>query len=53
MATVCSSNIGKSNTNSLPALTDLTGDPYGKKQLCFKDATQKSAPLVQWGYFKI
>ena len=38
--------IGKSNTNNLPAPTDLTENPYGKKKLCFKDATQKSASLV-------
>ena len=41
--------IGKSNTNNLPAPTDLTENPYGKKIFFFKDATQKSAPLVQWG----
>jgi hypothetical protein len=38
--------IGKSNTNNLPAPIDLTDNPYGKKTLFFKDATQKSAPLV-------
>jgi hypothetical protein len=31
--------IGKSNTNNLPAPTDLTENPYGKKKLVFKDAT--------------
>ena len=41
--------IGKSNTNNLPAPTDLTQNPYLKKKPFFKDATQKSAPLVQWG----
>ena len=41
--------IGKSNTNNLPAPTDLTENPYGKKKLFFKDATQKSAPLVVSG----
>ena len=41
--------IGKSNTNSLPAPTDMTKNPYGKKTLFFKDATQKSASVVQWG----
>jgi hypothetical protein len=41
--------IGKSNTNNLPAPTDLTDNPYGKKNLFFKDATQKSARVVQWG----
>jgi hypothetical protein len=35
--------IGKSNTNNLPAPTDLTENPYGEKKLFFKDATQKSA----------
>ena len=38
--------IGKSNTNNLPAPTDLTENPYGKKKLFFKDATQKSASVV-------
>ena len=41
--------IGKSNTNNLPAPTDLTENPYGKKKLLFKDATQKSASMVPWG----
>ena len=41
--------IGKSNTNNLPAPTDLTENPYEKKKLFFKDATQKSASLVPWG----
>jgi hypothetical protein len=41
--------IGKSNTNNLPAPTDLTENPYWKKKLLFKDATQKSARVVQWG----
>ena len=41
--------IGKSNTNNLPAPTDLTENPYGKKKFFFKDATQKSAPLVVSG----
>jgi hypothetical protein len=41
--------IGKSNKNNLPAPTDLTKNPYGKKKLIFKDATQKSATLVQCG----
>ena len=40
--------IGKSNTNSLPVPTDMTKNPYGKKTLFFKDATQKSASVVQW-----
>jgi hypothetical protein len=39
--------MGKSNTNNLPAPTDLTENPYGKKNPFFKDATQKSAPVVQ------
>jgi hypothetical protein len=29
--------------------TDLTKNPYGKKNFFFKDATQKSAPLVLFG----
>ena len=41
--------IGKSNTNNLPAPTDLTENPYGKKKIFFKDATQKSATLVPGG----
>ena len=41
--------IGKSNTKNLPAPTDLTENPYGKKKLCFKDATQKSARVVERG----
>jgi hypothetical protein len=41
--------IGKSNSNNLPAPTDLTENPYGKKTHFFKAATQKSAPLVPWG----
>jgi hypothetical protein len=38
--------IGKSNTNNLPAPTDLTENSYGEKNLFFKDATQKSARVV-------
>ena len=38
--------IGKSNTNNLPAPTNLNENPYGKKNLFFKDATQKSATMV-------
>ena len=38
--------MGKSNTNNLPAHTNLTENPYGKKKLVFKDATQKSASAV-------
>ena len=41
--------IGKSNTNNLPAPTDLTENPYLKKKLFFKDATQKSASVVLGG----
>jgi hypothetical protein len=33
--------IGKSNTNNLPAPTDLMENPYGEKELFVKDATQK------------
>jgi hypothetical protein len=40
--------IGKSNTNNLPAPTDLTENLYGKKTF-FKDATQKSASVVVGG----
>jgi hypothetical protein len=39
--------IGKSNTNNLPARTDLTENPYGKKKKIFKAATQKSASMVE------
>ena len=39
--------IGKSNTNNLPAPTDLTENPYKKKKLFFNDATQKSARVVR------
>jgi hypothetical protein len=38
--------IGKSNTNNLPAPTNLTENPYGEKKHFFRDATQKSASLV-------
>jgi hypothetical protein len=41
--------IGKSNTNNLPAPTDLTENPYGKKKLFVKDATQKSGSMVPHG----
>jgi hypothetical protein len=41
--------IGKSNANNLPAPTDLTENPYGKKKLFFKDATQKSVSMVAPG----
>jgi hypothetical protein len=41
--------IGKSNTNNLPAPTDLTENPLGEKKLFFNDATQKSATLVPRG----
>ena len=41
--------IGKSNTNNLPAPTNLNENPYGEKKLLFKDATQKSATLVVSG----
>jgi hypothetical protein len=44
--------IGKSNTNNLPAPTDLTENHYmyGKKNPFFKDATQKSARVVPGGF---
>ena len=41
--------IGKSNTNNLPGPIDVTENPYGKKKLVFKDATQKSARVVLCG----
>ena len=41
--------IGKSNTNNLPAPTDLTENPYGEKKLFCEDATQKSASMVAPG----
>jgi hypothetical protein len=41
--------IGKSNTNNLPVPTDRTENPYRKKKLVFKDATQKSASVVPRG----
>ena len=41
--------IGKSNAKNLPTPTDMTENPYGKKKLFFKDATQKSATMVVSG----
>jgi len=41
--------MGKSNTNNLPAPTDLIENPYGKKKLFYKDATQKSGSMVPRG----
>ena len=41
--------IGTSNTNNLPAPTDMTENPYGEKKLSFEDATQKSARVVPRG----
>jgi hypothetical protein len=41
--------IGKSNTNNLPAPTDLTDNPYGKKNFFCFGVSQKSAFMVQWG----
>jgi hypothetical protein len=41
--------IGKSNTDNLPAPTDLTDNSYAGKKLFFKDATQKSAFMVLSG----
>jgi hypothetical protein len=40
--------IGKSNTNNLPAPTDLIKNHYWDKMF-FKDATQKSASVVLRG----
>jgi hypothetical protein len=41
--------IGKSNTNNLPAPIDLNQNPYRGKKIVFKDATQKSASMVERG----
>jgi hypothetical protein len=41
--------MGKSNTNNLPAPTDLTKNPYGEKNFFFNDATQNSARVVPRG----
>ena len=41
--------VGKSNTNSLSARTDLTQNPDGENTLVFKDASQKSARVVPRG----
>ena len=41
--------IEESNTKNLPVPTDLTKNPYGKKKVFFKDATQKSASVVPGG----
>jgi len=41
--------IGKSNTNNLPPPTDLTKNPYGKKNFFCFGVSQKSASVVQWG----
>jgi hypothetical protein len=38
--------LGKSDTNNLPAPTDLTENPYGEKKLIFRDATKISASVV-------
>ena len=38
--------IGKSNTNNLPAPTDLTENPYGKKNFFCFGVSQKSASVV-------
>ena len=41
--------IGKSNTNNLPAPTDLTENPHREKKLFCRDATRKSASVVLGG----
>jgi hypothetical protein len=41
--------IGKSNTNFLPAPTDLTENPYGKKTFFCFGVSQKSASVVRCG----
>jgi hypothetical protein len=37
---------GNPNTKNLPAPTDLTENPYEKKNVFFNDATQNSARVV-------
>jgi hypothetical protein len=49
MGTVWNLNIGKSNTNNLPAPTDVTENPYGKKKFFCFGVSQKSATLVLGG----
>jgi hypothetical protein len=44
MGTVWNSNIGKSNTNNLPAPTDLIKNLYGKKTLFFKMQLKNRPP---------
>jgi hypothetical protein len=46
MATGC---IGKSKTNNLPGWIIYQEIPQVKKNLFFKNATQKSASMVKWG----
>ena len=41
--------IGKSNTNNLPPPTDLTKNPYGKKNFFCFGVSQKSASVVRCG----
>ena len=41
--------IGKSNTNNLPAPTDLTENPYGKKNFFCFGVSQKLASVVLGG----
>ena len=38
--------IGKTNTNNLPAPTDLTENPYGEKNFFCFGVSQKSASVV-------
>jgi hypothetical protein len=38
--------IGKSNTNNLPAPTDLTENPYGKKPFFLKMQLKNRAPWL-------
>jgi hypothetical protein len=49
MATVEPGCIEKSNTNILPAPTDLTENPYKKKKLFCFGVRQKSASVVVGG----
>jgi hypothetical protein len=49
MGTVWNSNTGKSNANNLPAPTDVSKNPYGKKKFFCFGVSQKSATLVPCG----
>jgi hypothetical protein len=50
MTTVYNSNIGKSDTDNLPAPTDLSENPYGRKPFFSRfGVSQKSASVVLGG----